>query len=173
MGERKYEVNDVVNIKTNILEVDESSETGLGYRVRIGTGRSVWVSEYMLDSNKTYEQGLEEGWELAEKVVNMSYEERDNILGTNLDNHSIDCIMDSFTAAQVKEKIEEYERLNSFNVGDVVNVNGYLKGIITYVYSDKNFDILLDNGITRTHEQPSNCEKINKHIDICEILNKF
>lgn len=172
MGERKFKVGDEVLVKGTVIEVTPDKE----YLIDSSLGRLYALGDDLLgyvNTDKTYEQGLEEGWELAKKVIDMSYDDRDKILGTNLDNHSIDCIIESFTAAQVKEKIEEYERLNIFNVGDVVNVNGYLKGIITYVYSDKNFDILLDNGITRTHEQASNCEKINKHIDICETLNKF
>ena len=172
MGERKFKVGDEGLLKGTVIEIDYD----FGILVDTSLGRISALEEDLFlfrEDDKTYEQGLEEGWELVKKIQDMTYERRNKIFGTNPCNNSLNDIIGSFTVVEVKEKIEEYERLNSFNVGDVVNVNGYLKGIITYVYSDKNFDILLDNGITRTHEQPSNCEKINKHIDICEILNKF
>ena len=169
MSERKFKVGDIVNIRTNILEVDNNTDTDLIYKIRTGPGRALWVGESIL-GNKTYEQGLEEGWELAEKVMNMSFKERDTILHTNAGHNGIDDILENFTATQVKEKIEKYEELASFDVGDLVEVNGYLKGVVTYVYTDGNIDILLGSGITRTHEQPSNCRKLGKCINVNDML---
>lgn len=176
MGERKYKVNDLVNIKTNVLEVDESSETGLGYRVRIGIGRSVWVGEYMLDSNKTYEQGLEEGWDLARKIVNTHYDERDKILGTNVDNHTLDDITNSFTAAQVKEKFEQYNRLHDIRVGDKVISEGFSggTGLVTFINPvRKTADILLRSGKVIKNVNIKTLMKVSGHVDMDELLDKL
>lgn len=175
MGERKFKVGDEVLLKGTVIEIDYD----FGILVDTSLGRISALREDLFlfrEDDKTYEQGLEEGWELAEKVISMSHEERDNILGTNLDNHSIDCIMDSFTAAKVKEKFEQYDRLHNIRVGDKVISEGFSggTGLVTFINPvRKTADILLRSGKVIKNVNIKTLLKVSGHVDMCELLNKL
>ena len=62
---------------------------------------------------KTYEDGLNEAWELARKLVHSVYrgytdEEKQNIF----DSKSSDYILTTMSAAEVKERIRQYQEKN-------------------------------------------------------------
>lgn len=77
---------------------------------------------------KTYEDGLNEAWEAARKVLCES--------GCNLvkledifERHTLDGILNTYTASEVIERFKKYER---FNVGDEVKWQNGLGVIIEY-----------------------------------------
>ena len=176
MAERKFKVGDEVLIKGVISKIDDRDFTHCPYCLQT-TNHTVWVEEDMLsmdNSTKTYEQGLEEGWELAGKIVDMKYDLRDKILGTNIDNHTLDAITDNFTAAQVKEKIEQYERLNSIKVGDKVLSSHFIGGgIITHIRGDDTADVIFSNGKVGSSIPIKSFTKAGSNVDISAFLKKL
>lgn len=119
---------------------------------------------------KTYEDGLNEAWEAARKVLCDS--------GYNLvkledifDSHTIDGIFNTYTASEVIERLEKYER---FKVGDeVVDKNGWeKKGVITKL-NEKYISIVEDNGsVSRWKEE--NFKKTGRHFpQIEEVLKQM
>ena len=134
------------------------------------------MAEVLSEDTKTYEQGLEEGWGLLKKIMRMDYEQRNNIFGTDNFNNGTGDIVRSFTAAQIKEKIEQYEKnKDCIKVGDKVVSRGFIgEAIVTHIEPAHNTaDVLLKNGKAVEHIDINILKKTGDWIDICEILNKI
>lgn len=154
MTKRKFKVGDKVRINVNIGSVIKDCDVGIitmvtddikdlmPYKVFFNrTNEFHWCSEdylELVESYKTYEQGLEEGrneaWEMARKLTTDKHtggfglEELYNIFGTT-NNYKV---IKYNTFQELKEKIEAYEASNSLKVGDeVVSKRTGGKAVIT------------------------------------------
>lgn len=132
------------------------------------TARAETVSEILTEK---YEQGLNDAWELARKIVvnpivgGYSISELRDIFGIK----SVTNIICDLTAKEAISKVEDYEN-KKIKVGDVVD-NNALKGIVTMV-KEKDVDIMFKDGSVGTWDK-RNCKKTGEHIDISSILQEI
>lgn len=116
-----------------VVEVSNSINLKARYKVNFD-GNILYCSEefLVLIDEKTYEDGLKEAWDYARKISKLSYEERNDILGTNNTNNSITYIIETMQIDDVIKKFKEYETNVTFSVGDiVVEKNARRIGIVT------------------------------------------
>ena len=129
--------------------------------------RAETVSEILTEK---YEQGLNDAWELARKIIvnpvdgGYSISELRDIFGKGITN-----IVCGLTAKEAILKVEDYEN-KEIKVGDVVD-NNALKGIVTMV-KEKDVDIMFKDGSVGTWDK-RNCKKTGEHIDISSILQEI
>lgn len=104
-----------------VVEVSNSINLKARYKVNFD-GNILYCSEefLVLIDEKTYEDGLKEAWDYARKISKLSYEERNDILGTNNTNNSITYIIETMHIDDVIKKFKEYETNVTFSVGDIV-----------------------------------------------------
>lgn len=150
-------------------------------------------------SEGEYERGLEDAWELANKLYNMNSIERENILGVTSDGYTpsyLSVVFRCFTPQQVIEKIAEYEKKKAEEeerkrleeskpkVGDVVKydaVGGPRKGIILSVYkggmnpSVRTYYILdkINKSPQFIRDDSFTIKKTGDYVDITGFLDKY
>ena len=129
-------------------------------------------------SEKAYDRGLNDAWELMMKIFEMSPQMRKEIFGTDF-CHTLLC---SHTPQELLEKLKTNEKeQRKIKVGDVVYVptvntenekEDY--GVVTNIYYDKKtrYEVLMRNGDCMSYYD---CEitKTDKHIDIQSILEQI
>ena len=92
---------------------------------------------------KTYEDGLNEAWDLARKLTHPSYggyseKELKNIFGTG----SSDYILTSMTSEEVKEKIQHYENINEIRVGVIMSIADTRVVVVKTTKRDREIEFL-------------------------------
>ena len=171
----KYKVGDKVLIKATITE----DEYGLKYPfdVTVGNHSRFNISEDDIAS-KTYEDGLNDAWELARKICGMTRQAWYEIF--KIEDAYLADILDDNTPQEALAKIEAYEESKAIKVGDVVRStsnpdNEYL--VITneddesvYEYGVINLTSMIIDRITGSL---SHFEKTGRHIDIQHILEQI
>lgn len=102
-----YKVGDEVFIKCKIKKIDRKKLLQL--QVEFNDGYTEWFDEDNLIKNQnTYEQGLNDAWELAKKIYQMSEHERYEVFGVPVAfTYDILC---EFTVEEALEKIKEYKK---------------------------------------------------------------
>ena len=105
-----------------VLEIDDDEEiidASVSYVYRSnGTNYSTTESvEFKEESEKTYEDGLNEAWEAARKVVEMGEYDRKNVVFVRLDDGEFP--FEKYSASEAITRIKEYE--NRIEVGDEVH----------------------------------------------------
>ena len=166
-----FKVGDEVQIKGKVVAI-EIERCGLPYWVGVSNGMGYWLSEADI-TDKTYEKGLADAWELAKKIqYGLTRAQLENIFGT--DNESR--IMDMYTSEEALAKIEAYEKEKEIKVGDEVvhGIGGCETRFIVTSMSDgmiRGFD---SNGITHSFTFPNRfITKTGKHIDIESLLRQI
>ena len=115
----KYKSGDYV-----LLEGKLDKEYNGHYQICIN-GQYVLVEKDCVYNNfKTYEQGLQDAWELARKIDNMLLDEYDKCFGLGLQ------YITNFTYQEALAKIEAYEMSQQIQVGDVVECFIDYKGVV-------------------------------------------
>lgn len=160
-----------------VIELDDEEEivgdANISYTYRsngtnYGTDESV---ELKADagglSMKTYEDGLNEAWEAARKVLCDS--ECLVKLEDIFDDHTLDGIFNTYTASEAIAKIKEYEEIK---VGDeVVNVTGK-KSVVVRVCGSV-ITLVESNGVTGRWEK-EDFKKTGRHFSqIEEVLKQM
>ena len=121
---------------------------------------------------KTYIDGLNDAWELANKLV----QNKMNILGDELgkifDGHMfLEDIFDNFTPQEALSKLKAYEEAQ-IEVGDVVLACNEVPIVVTNISNNMIFGV--DTfGLTSARLLFSDCKKTGKHIDIQSILEQI
>lgn len=131
------------NIAVLELEADEESiEADVRYNYRSdGEDYSVlgcvWFKE---ENKKTYEDGLNEAWELARNII-CKPDERSKVFGIDVAS----AILKNYTVLQAIAKVKEHEEIK---VGDEVeNIDTYDRVIVTHINQyTKQIDILWEDG---------------------------
>lgn len=172
MKENKFKVGDSVLLKGTII-VMESNDILFDSSL----GRTYALEEDLLlfeeSSDKSYEQGLEDGMVSLNRLYNLTLGERENIFGTTNSNNSIKDIIKNFTATEIHKKIESYKEQQSITVGDVVivkNVVGHIKGVVVHVCNTNTFDVLTSVDGVYKYIPKKFIEKTGEHIDILKVL---
>lgn len=142
----------------------------------------------MENKEKTYEQGLEEAWEIARKIIGdtkhqdeYSSIDLDRIFGTN--RRSRDHLINDFPSIhEVKEKIAAYEAEQAKpKLGDVVKCgslisNATLIGILSNE-NERTYSVILKgkSGVTYQdlYKDCWTIEKTGKHFDIQSMLDEI
>lgn len=125
--------------------------------------------EMLEKENVSYEQGLNDAWELARKIEKMSFSERRKVFD-GLDEY---CNILLFTPQEALAKLKAYED-SKIEVGDVVRIKDTgTMCVVSKVKGDKYLLIFKDGSggtVAFTH---SDLEKTDKHIDIKSFLEQI
>lgn len=125
----EYKVGDKVLVEGVVVEVDEkgicnADELTIKAKFPSLCDYKIWLAEHELfelpKAEKTYEQGLEDAWELAKKIADWSHLKRNDILGTQGSNNGVADIFGNFTPQTALAKLKAYEDAQAIKVGDVV-----------------------------------------------------
>lgn len=91
---------------------------------------------------KTYEQGLEDAWDLAIKIwCHMNTGDLYKLFRT----YEADEVMNGFTVQEVMQKLQEWEDNNSFKAGDIVEYDG-IRAIVIDSESEETVIVFNENG---------------------------
>lgn len=140
-----------------------------------------------IKSSDEYERGLNDGWELATKVVYMSTDDSFHTFGykspaLTLERHSgLDAR--KLYNEYMEEKKKKEEEAAKPKLGDVVEVNGVdLRGVFRYTHkgiylkeTDTTHNILVNNGdiYILEKEYMESIEKTGEHVDIQGMLDNI
>ena len=132
----------------------------------------------LVEENKTYEQGLEDAWKMANRLTTMTYDLHNEIFGVDDATNGVRDILRNFTAAEVIEKYRRWED-SHLSVGDVVKVNvtktSIYSGVVTHISDNReSLSILFDDGsVGSVNVKMYEIRKTGQHIDISELLNNI
>jgi hypothetical protein len=170
----KYKVGDKVLIQGKISEI-EVDNNKVSYWVNYG-GYDCFSEKELLESHKTYEDGLNDAWELAKKIVMSTKAKANAYTGVDLtnifgDDHTTR-ILNNLTPQEALAKIEEYEESKAIKVGDVVkSKDSELEFVLTAING------AIVQGVTRNGDVYNtvrkHVEKTGRHIDISSILEQI
>lgn len=164
------------------LEADEKSiEADVKYNYSSnGKDYSViefmWFEEESKEKNiKTYEDGLNEAWELARKIVCRETDGGKPIKWVEDTFGSVrtDIVMRNYSASEAIDAVESYEKLK---VGDEVeHVDTYDKVIVTHASKDtQHIDIMWEDGSVGIRAPIEKFKKTGRHFtEIEELLKKM
>lgn len=164
----KYKVGDKVLVEGVLKRIDENCD--YPYQVRIADVHKIYFSEDELkDASKTYEDGLNDAWELAKKLYNLDCNTLEDIYGVDGGFYGL---MKKYTAQEALAKIEAYEESKAIKVGDVVVADDGVKCVAIDFTSDDDVIVLNENGCAEAHLK-SVFKKTGRHIDIEHLLEQI
>lgn len=119
---------------------------------------------------KTYEDGLNDAWECAKKVLcdsGCNLVELEDIFG----NHTIDGIFNTYTASEAIDAIEKYES-ERIKVGDEVKYRSVVGVVLEH--DDNSTSVMKTNGNVSTIYNKRDLKKTGRHFpQIEELLQKM
>jgi hypothetical protein len=180
----KYKVGDKVLMKMVVDEIRNNYCAPIWVSLeREDTADGMWLKEEQIDkyaykgATKTYEDGLNDAWELARKICgqlenenNYTIQELKKIFG-----HSYcGIVMNEHTYQQALAKIEAYEESKAIKVGDVVKT----------IQAEKQYEFVVTalngmgvQGIGSKGDifmlSQKEVEKTGRHIDIEHLLEQI
>ena len=141
--------------------------------IKVETGNDFFhYSEDMLEPFKTYEQGLEDAWELLRNAYDMKPFEVAETFGGSIDTF-YDVIR--LTPQEAFKKWEAYEKSQKIEVGDVVETTDLVDVFRGIVLDDDGLDcyIVMDENGSVNATRKTDVRKTGKHIDITSILEQI
>lgn len=168
----EFKVGDKVYLECEVREKDMSDDT---YRLTYedcSDGYSItdFVKDKALHStDKAYNKGLEDAWELAKKIVlpdhlgGYTVDELKDIFGKN----TFASLMNTFSPQEALAKVKAYEEHNEIKVGDVVRSKGCnVEGIITKISEIKIYRLFKDGSCDSISTKvKEDLEKTGRHFD--------
>ena len=168
-----------------VLEVEDDEEiidasvsysyrsNGMNYKA---TERMELKEESGDTMNKTYEDGLNDAWEAARKIVYLpsvggySASELLDIFGrTDISSAQL---LKHNTAAEVIAKIKEYE--NRIEVGDEVTDDDGWKGVVTWISPDGEYMVVVLQDGSALRWKKESFKKTGRHFpQIAEVLKQM
>ena len=122
------------------------------------------------ESDRTYQQGLNDAWEAAKKIKRMGIAEKDAIFA-EIGKSTYSVIM-SMSASEAIAKIKEYEeqhKQDTIQAGDEVNHQGLISVVVRI--ADDCIYTISECGTTPKYYQNDNLVKTGKHYpQIAEVL---
>ena len=119
--------------------------------------------------DEAYQRGLDDAWEAARKIVEMSDPPYWGVF-----NEYKDDLFKKITAAEAIEKLKAYEEKqkadDKIKVGDEVIYNGTTKCIVVRPEDDERYASLIDSDGTHYSADHRECKKTGRHFDIASIL---
>lgn len=172
----KYKVGDRVLMQMVVDEIKNNDYAPIWVSLeREDTADGMWLKEEQIDKyaykgeSKTYEDGLNDAWELARKMTSWIYSDRKKVLGFG---YSSD-VFNQYTYQEALAKIEAYEKEQQINVGDVVECFSDYKGVVLDIDTDfKTLDVFTENGCVEGLAI-TDVKKTGRHIDIEHILEQI
>lgn len=172
----KYKVGDTVLVQGNIIDMDYESQR---YTVNIAGKRTAQFEDRELfelpKPDKTYEDGLQDAWELARDLEKMRQKDLLQILG-----YTYWDVLAKLTPQEALAKLEAYEESQKIKVGDVVEYSDSKVEIwITFANGDLLNGIKVSSdewgrrGSTYSGIYVKDCKKTGKHIDIAGLLEQI
>lgn len=165
-----FKVGDKVYLECKVTHKDASDNT---YQIRYKNWHdnelpTDFVKNDVLHSvNEPYNQGLNDAWELAKKIVlpdhlgGYTVDELKDIFGKN----TFASLMNTFSPQEALAKVKAYEERNEIRVGDVVkNRDVFIESIVTRVDS-RNVYRLFKDGSCDDNTIKEDLEKTGKHFD--------
>lgn len=168
----KYKVGDTVYLKGIVDEIDE--DDSLDIHVDFGKGSSEWFNHNAIRTSdlldKTYEQGLQDAWELAKKVWTNDDRENQEMFGTLVVKDIF-----SFAPQEALAKLKAYEEEKEIKVGDVVKVeNEKVLFVVLAIYGNDVWSYKIgDNRLPLQSLTMDMITKTGKHIDIAGLLEQI
>lgn len=168
-----FKVGDEVYVKAQVVRTDAKPFDGYGYKVQFLDSVNKewdWVSDKTI-SDKTYESGLSDAWELAKKIYDMKCDAIEEIFGVKGGFYEV---IRNFTFEDCRDRIEAYEREKVIKVGDVVygDDEPELFGVVTLIDSFGTYVMWVD-GSSGRDRNPKSLHKTGKHIDIESLLKEI
>lgn len=172
MGEIK--IGDKVLVEMNVVGWDKI--TG-DYQMRPKEDtRTFWASEQIVHpiSDKTYEDGLREAWEMARKIICSMYcggfspLQIEEIFGC----HDFDDVLINYTPQEAAAKIAEWESKQEIRVGDILQDKDTGKEVVvshTESREAKNIFVIFPDGSCGENEK-RDFIKTGRTIDIEGLL---
>ena len=178
--ESQINVGDKVFVPFELLLVRDSGD--FPYYLGHDTSR-ILANEEMLEqwkkesgcangSGKTYEDGLNEAWELARKIICST--DRGGLRVSELEEifscTDFDRVMANYTPQEAAAKIAEWEKKQEIHVGDVLldRIAGDIEVIVSRVQNNSIFVIWSDGSCGEL--KADNFAKTGRHIDIAGLL---
>lgn len=168
----KYKVGDKVLIEA---EIKENARAG-AYKIDMLLGiRNLWINENDIQGKaKTYEEGLNDAWELAKKITlnaedDFSCDQVEEIFGRDSF-----CVLGELTPQEALAKIEAYEESKAIKVGDVVYADDEPGsfGVVTWKYNNGIY-VMWDDGSCGDETNIEELHKTGRHIDIEHLLEQI
>lgn len=178
---KEIKQGDTIMVPFQVLEVREKKE--YPYYLGYDTSR-IYASTEMLerfqqatgreDSDKTYEDGLREAWEMARKIIcntnhgGFRVSELNEIFGST----EFDDVMGNYTPQEAAAKIAEWEDMKEICVGDVLRDRDTGKEVVvscTKLRNKKNIFVIYQDGSCGEDEK-SDFVKTGRTIDIAGLL---
>lgn len=141
----------------------------IGYPEEAESVVQQWVQEHPEEPHvptenkpKTYEQGLEDAWELAIKIwCHIDTVELYKIFGTDEAYE----VMNGFTVQEAMQKLQEWEDNNSFKAGDIVEFkNDGTKAVVIDSESEETVIIFTENGCAESDIFKTAIKKTGRNI---------
>lgn len=171
----KIKLDDKVYLECKVTDIDiPNNNYRLAFVDYEGEYSTVgWVDKEVLHPvNESYNQGLNDAWELARKIVlptfhgGYTWDEVENIFGTKhiCKNHI--SVLFNFTPQEALAKVKAYEEeRNEIKVGDVVKVRGgFFESIVTKVDGRIIYRLFRDGGFNNVTKK-EDLIKTGKHFD--------
>lgn len=119
--------------------------------------------------DRTYEQGLNDAWELALKTYRMNCDRRKAILG----ELTYDETLESLSPQEALAKLKAYEE-TQIEVGDVVTtVNGECPYIVTNVQLPNTLHVINSRNGYAQQIRIDVCKKTGKHLNVQQFLKQI
>ena len=126
--------------------------------------------ETELSWDEAYIKGLEDAWELADKINNMPMQEVINVYGFITDRCSV---FKKNTSQEALAKLKAYEKSKEIEVGDVVAAYNQEGIVVGYMYGIDECDVWMYGYESPQCINKSEIKKTGKHIDINSVLEQL
>lgn len=165
----KYKVGDKVLVEGEIKRIDSGDNYEFPYKVLIaGLERINFSEDELRHATKTYEDGLNDAWELARKIENkMSLVDLKHLFNST----KIADILDNFTPQEALAKIEAHGKSKQIEIGDVVIDLDGNERVVLHIEATGKAQIFSKGGVTRIHKE--HLKKTGRHIDIEHLLEQI
>ena len=166
-----HKVGDEVLVRAKVVDIDTMAASKYKYNVQFEDAsfeETDWVTENVV-SDKTYEQGLADAWELAKKIYDMKCDLIEEIFGVEGGFYDV---IRNFTFEDCRDKIEAYEKEKEIKVGDVVECDGH-KGVVVKAFQSGGVNIVHEDGVISVSCPARKCKKTGKHLEVADLLRQI
>lgn len=176
-----YKVGDTVYLEAKIVGFDKHSQ--FPYQMKLSDGRKFWMSSgFSIPDNvqETYKDGLNDAWELANKVINSKLvsEEYKKYFGLDIgfrSRYDLTKALFEMGYEELKTRFEAYENKTKIKVGDVVFNTVNKQYAVVVVVGRDSATVIEKFGDNLQIHTPSlkALEETNKKVDITGILTEI
>lgn len=148
------------------------------YRYKVCANNDFWwYTESMLApySEKTYEQGLADAWELAKRLV--CVKEQGGLSTDVMDKlfNSIypEDVFDNYSCEEVIAKVKEYEERTKITPSKIVEDNEGTRALVLDDYGEGVYFVLTENGCVENWHREGCVAVLDRTIDVSELVKQI